>query len=587
MSSSKTTAQSSSTSADAEQTSVRAMKAASRQRDRKKGAKYHCDYCRKDITSVVRIKCAECKDFDLCVECFSVGVQVPPHVNTHKYRVIDHVTEPIFREDWGADEELLLLEGIEMFGLGNWADVADHVGTKSKQKCENHFISVYLESKSSPLPMPLLPEKTDKGKEKSKSMEDEKSNESDESVSSAEKTDEKSSGKEEVRAGKEEVRPGKDKHFVCIPGKEEVHLQEFVPMVEPAAAKGASPDDDFPMEGSRVPKGYYPSLEISRPPKPIELKREQIHPSLLSQAGMVGFIPERGDFDNEYDNDAEHVMADMEFKDSDTEYESALKLRVLKIYNIKLEERRKRKDFIIERGIAHMKDKKKTREEREIYNNMKMFARFHSQEQHDKFLKGLYNEQRLRQRIQQLQNQRLNGIRSIAEGEIYEQERKKRQVQLSSRRTRDVSYAPQQKSTHIKRRISAQRREEILKKSKKDPLDISKMENVEKLNMPEKKLCEMMHFTPKEFLEIKDAIAKETYVKGMLQKGKTKQLITVDVSKSKNVLDFFISTGWPTGESQDEKSMESARSSTASGDVDTKSDGIAVQNDPDAMDTSA
>lgn len=27
----------------------------------KSGAQYHCDYCRSDITSQVRIKCAECK----------------------------------------------------------------------------------------------------------------------------------------------------------------------------------------------------------------------------------------------------------------------------------------------------------------------------------------------------------------------------------------------------------------------------------------------------------------------------------------------------------------------------------------------
>jgi hypothetical protein len=38
--------------------------------------KYHCDYCRKDISRGVRIKCAECTDFDLCVECFS-GKKTP------------------------------------------------------------------------------------------------------------------------------------------------------------------------------------------------------------------------------------------------------------------------------------------------------------------------------------------------------------------------------------------------------------------------------------------------------------------------------------------------------------------------------
>jgi transcriptional adapter 2-alpha len=38
---------------------------------------------------------------------------------------------PLFDEAWGADEEILLLEAIEMYGLGNWSDVSDHVGTKN------------------------------------------------------------------------------------------------------------------------------------------------------------------------------------------------------------------------------------------------------------------------------------------------------------------------------------------------------------------------------------------------------------------------------------------------------------------------
>jgi predicted ATP-dependent serine protease len=57
-----------------------------------KGVAYTCDYCKKDITKVVRIRCAECSDFDLCTECFSVGVEVNTetnqHRNNHAYYVI-------------------------------------------------------------------------------------------------------------------------------------------------------------------------------------------------------------------------------------------------------------------------------------------------------------------------------------------------------------------------------------------------------------------------------------------------------------------------------------------------------------------
>uniref|UniRef100_A0A2P2M3N8 Transcriptional adapter ADA2b isoform X2 n=1 Tax=Rhizophora mucronata TaxID=61149 RepID=A0A2P2M3N8_RHIMU len=50
--------------------------------------KYHCNYCNKDITGKIRIKCAICPDFDLCIECFSVGAEVTPHKCNHPYRVM-------------------------------------------------------------------------------------------------------------------------------------------------------------------------------------------------------------------------------------------------------------------------------------------------------------------------------------------------------------------------------------------------------------------------------------------------------------------------------------------------------------------
>lgn len=49
---------------------------------------YHCNYCNKDISGKIRIKCVVCPDFDLCIECFSVGAEVKPHRSNHPYRVM-------------------------------------------------------------------------------------------------------------------------------------------------------------------------------------------------------------------------------------------------------------------------------------------------------------------------------------------------------------------------------------------------------------------------------------------------------------------------------------------------------------------
>ena len=44
-------------------------------------------------------------------------------------------------------------------------------------------------------------------------------------------------------------------------------------------------------------------------------------------------MPKRGDFEVEYDNDAELLLAEMEFNDEDSQSERAMKFRVMDIYN--------------------------------------------------------------------------------------------------------------------------------------------------------------------------------------------------------------------------------------------------------------
>jgi transcriptional adapter 2-alpha len=60
---------------------------------------------------------------------------------------------PLFEPDWGADEELLLLEGIEMYGIGNWSDISDHVGTKTGPQSKEHYFKIYIDIPTTPIPV--------------------------------------------------------------------------------------------------------------------------------------------------------------------------------------------------------------------------------------------------------------------------------------------------------------------------------------------------------------------------------------------------------------------------------------------------
>jgi transcriptional adapter 2-alpha len=74
-----------------------------------------------------------------------------------------------------------------------------------------------------------------------------------------------------------------------------------------------------------------------------------------------------------------------------------MKFRLIDIYNHKLNERIKRKEFVISRKLLDLReqirlDKTRTKEEKEIYNMMKVFARFNTADDHERLVQGIIKE---------------------------------------------------------------------------------------------------------------------------------------------------------------------------------------------------
>lgn len=113
----------------------------------------HCNNCEKDITKHVQIYCAECKDTDICVNCFAEGTEFEGHKSNHDYYVINKLNFPMFTEDWTAEEELLLYEALERFGFGNWEQIAEQIATdKTAEDVEKHYEEIYLQGDENCLP---------------------------------------------------------------------------------------------------------------------------------------------------------------------------------------------------------------------------------------------------------------------------------------------------------------------------------------------------------------------------------------------------------------------------------------------------
>ena len=209
---------------------------------------------------------------------------------------------------------------------------------------------------------------------------------------------------------------------------------------------------------------------------------------VIGTGNQVGYLPQRGDFEVEWNNDFEQHLADMEFRVDDNAAERELKLRMLQLYNRKLDLREERKKFILSYGLLFPKEKKRSKEEKEVFNNLKPFARFHSPEEHEQLIKQLTEEQRIRKRIDQLQIYRSHGIRTLSEAEKWEAEKKK------------DPYAKVQ--------------ERKFKKTIDSVFQIGS--EAESLSVLERQLCVDLNIKAKEYLKLKDIIVEHSVKKGMI-----------------------------------------------------------------------
>lgn len=115
---------------------------------------------------------------------------------------------------------------------------------------------------------------------------------------------------------------------------------------------------DKETERSRTENAEYSIAYLEKTPTLIDAKPKEYK--------NIFYDPKRGDFEIEYDNDLELLIAEMEFTDNDTSEEIALKYEVLEIFSRRLNRRNAIKDFVIDRKLLNLNelnkiDKKRTK----------------------------------------------------------------------------------------------------------------------------------------------------------------------------------------------------------------------------------
>ncbi|MCJ1478563.1 Transcriptional adapter ada2 [Lambiella insularis] len=496
------------------------------------GLKYICDVCSADITSTVRLRCANptCNDYDLCVPCFSNGSASRDHApSTHAFSVIEQHSIPIYTADWGADEELLLLEGAEVYGLGSWADIADHIGGyRTKEEVRDHYIDTYIRSSNFPLP--------DRADPKDKSLLDE-------------------NPREEFQARK----------------KRRIEERKEAARTAPPAAPKQKPTASVP-----------------------------------ACHEVQGYMPGRLEFETEFANEAEEAVQHMQFEPGDglnprtgeLEPETELKMVVFDIYNARLTTRAERKKVIFEHHLLEYRknaalDKKRTKEERDLQNKTKPFARMMNHKDFQEFSSGLEYEHNLRQAIAQLQDWRHMRIGDLKSGEKYEAEKQTRAQRPAPTGSLDrqagvrpAKPVPPIETPSATTALTAPELPERLKVTQLPlvpsmlngqtkgsptngasnvstsnvktqysvtpitgvtPLKLTSENATDSQILPreELELCSTLRIMPKAYLVIKESLLREAMkTGGNLKRKAAREVCKIDASKLSRIYEFFVQSGW-------------------------------------------
>ena len=367
---------------------------------------------------------------------------------------------------WTIEEDLRLLDAISTFGLGNWADISEAIAgqgssNKTPKRCMERYFDDYLGRYGHILPMYTIVGESEDVEE----IEEEeiKSDDGEEFRASKRRKPDRatfmrSSSAVSIASVSRRSKKVKVVPTATLPGYESVWPDGYIPPIKHAelglevgrniavraelAFVKAITNAATKAEADQIRKEWTETrLNQVDGPTALPMRPEDL--TTLPGSELAGFMPRRGDFDMEWDNEAEQVIADMEFSTNDLPQDRLLKIQVIEIYNQKLDERERRKKFLLNRDLLDYRknqllDAQIPRDERDLVRRMRLFERLHTPEEHQAFLGDIIRAKRLRKEIAKLQMYRRMGIKTLAEVERYELDKSRREFHKTAQLQKEV-----------------------------------------------------------------------------------------------------------------------------------------------------
>ncbi|GLB37844.1 putative functions as component of the transcription regulatory histone acetylation (HAT) complexes SAGA, SALSA and ADA [Lyophyllum shimeji] len=558
------------------------------------GVQYQCDSCGCDLTHTIRIKCADpaCQSddgVDICPPCFCAGKEFGKHQRWHAYRVIEINSYPIFTEDWGADEELLLVTGIQTHGLGNWKKIAEHVGTRTKEEVEKHYNEVYIDSPDWPLPpmdreFDIDPEEFQERKRRRISTMNAMAPPPPKVAPTS------APGIHEIAT----FLPGRleFEHELDNDAEDLVKDLEFGIVLDYGGDEIPEDEDDLDVrarakwkeelrqaaqKSALGRKTIPPGKGLSKVPVLVNGKTNGYHGNgdivkqeAIAKPGDIVMANGTAGAGSQDDEVVEEPTLPPPFE---TPESLKFKLTLMEMYAQRVEKRLEGKALIFNRGLLEYKkmqaaEKKRPREERDIVNRLRPFAKLQTAEDYEAFASDMLYEAILRKKILDLQTYRRLGLTTAADIEKYEADLAKR-AQAKANPARD--YADRLHARAVGRHSTgpdprratstlgdANEREMTPRlpgtaavpvappvRRPPAPLNLANSPSLHLLTPAEQTLCSQLRILPKPYLVIKETLVRE-YARrgGKLRRREARDLVKIDVNKTSRIWDFLVQAGF-------------------------------------------
>ncbi|XP_071945354.1 transcriptional adapter 2-alpha-like [Antedon mediterranea] len=327
------------------------------------------------------------------------------------------------------------------------------------------------------------------------------------------------------------------------------------------------------------PRGLFPTLPQTTVVRtyPIVCRVSEDPPRPLKEAqraDMAGYTPARGDFNAEFDNYAEHDVLDIYFQGEEEELLEELKMAAVDIYSERLQERQRRKRMIRNYGLINISKIQMTelgydKITKELNRCLNPFIKLQTPLAHDKLLEGMIYENDLKKEVKRLQEFRRNGIVSFKGARIYDQ-LKRRRERSKQQRTNQLSQVlssledPGACCQMLQRfaLIEAGHTElpPIIPSMRRTapPLNLQEFPGFEKLNDKEREMCASVRIIPEAYIEYKRIFQAEYNKLGCLKLKHARNLIRIDVNKTRKLFDFLVKECViSTGDQEDAQSISS------------------------------